>query len=90
MENINSILDEFDFKGNLVDYNIYGSGHINTTYLVKYDDNGKTWKYIVQNINPNVFKDIEKLMDNVFSVTSYLRKGIREKVEMKTEKHFIL
>lgn len=91
MENINSILDEFDFKGNLVDYNVYGSGHINTTYLVKYDDNGKTWKYIVQNINPNVFKDIEKLMDNVFSVTSYLRKGIREKGgdENRETLHFI-
>lgn len=91
MESINEILNRFDFKGRLIDYNVFGSGHINTTYLVKFDDNGKIWKYIVQTINPNVFKDIEKLMDNVFSVTSFLRKGIRENGgdENRETLHFI-
>jgi len=91
MESINEILNQFDFKGTFVEYNIYGSGHINTTYLVKYNDNGKIWQYIVQNINPNVFKNIEKLMDNIFSVTSYLRMGIRESGgdENRETLHFI-
>lgn len=91
MENIDEILNHFDFKGELVNYSVYGSGHINTTYLVTYNDNGNICKYIVQNINPNVFKNIEKLMDNVFSVTSYLRKGIRENGgdENRETLHFI-
>lgn len=91
MADINNILNNFDFKGELVDYSVYGSGHINTTYLVTYNDNGKLWKYIVQNINPNVFKNIDRLMDNVFSVTSYLRRGIRENGgdENRETLHFI-
>ncbi len=91
MAGINEILNQFDFKGNLEDCSVFGAGHINTTYLVTYNDNGTIWKYIVQNINPNVFKDIEKLMDNVFSVTSYLRKGIRENGgdENRETLHFI-
>ncbi len=91
MTDINKILNNFDFKGKLVEYKTYGSGHINTTYLITYDDCGSVCKYIVQNINPNVFKNIEKLMDNVFSVTSYLRQGIRESGgdENRETLHFI-
>ena len=32
------ILDRFDFKGSLVECKIWGSGHINHTYLVTYDE----------------------------------------------------
>lgn len=78
MENINGILEKFNFRGKLIDCSIYGSGHINVTYLASFDDNGKENKYIVQKINPNVFKNIEKLMDNIFSVTSFLRGEIRK------------
>ncbi len=78
MKNEKEIFEKFQFKGNLIDYRIFGSGHINTTYIVKCDDNGKIRKYIVQKINDNVFKNIEDLMDNVFSVTSFLRKKIKE------------
>ena len=78
MENINVILENFKFKGDLIDCSVYGSGHINVTYLAVYNNNGKEEKYIVQKINPNVFKNIEKLMDNIFAVTSYLREKIRK------------
>ena len=80
MENINDILKNFKFSGELVDCSVFGSGHINVTYLAVYNDNGKERKYVVQKINPNVFKNIDRLMDNIFSVTSYLRGKIREKI----------
>ena len=48
MEDIKQILDRFDFKGSLVEYKMWGSGHINHTYLVTYDDSGVLNKYIVQ------------------------------------------
>ncbi|MCC8016290.1 MAG: aminoglycoside phosphotransferase family protein, partial [Clostridiales bacterium] len=57
---------------------IFGNGHINTTYLAAYNDNGNLRKYVVQKVNTTVFKDIDKLMDNIFSVTSYLRKEIKK------------
>ena len=78
MENINDILKNFKFSGELVDCSVFGTGHINVTYLAVYNDNGKERKYVVQKINPNVFKNIDRLMDNIFSVTSYLRGKIRE------------
>lgn len=79
MINEREIFDKFQFKGNLIDYRLFGSGHINTTYIVTYDHNGETRKYIVQKINENVFKNIDALMDNVFAVTSFLREKIKEK-----------
>lgn len=78
MHILNEVLEQFNFKGNLVSCELFGSGHINTTYLAKFDDKGSEWKYVVQKINPNVFKDIDQLMENIFSVTSYLRKEIKK------------
>ena len=41
---INDILEKFNFKGELEECNVFGSGHINTTYLAKYIENGKEKK----------------------------------------------
>lgn len=78
METINDILKKFSFAGECVDCKDFGSGHINSTFLVTCNDNGKMRKYILQKVNSNVFSNVDKLMDNVFSVTSYLRDSIRE------------
>lgn len=78
MDILHEVLDHFNFKGQLQSCEIFGAGHINTTYLAKYKDNEIEWKYVVQKVNPNVFKDIDRLMDNIFSVTSYLRKEIKK------------
>jgi hypothetical protein len=68
-----SILANFNTVGKFLTATPYGSGHINDTRLVTYDDNGKEHTYILQKINHNVFKDPKKLMDNFVSVTAYLR-----------------
>ncbi len=78
MENIKFILEKFNFSGRLIECKLFGSGHINKTYIAVYDDNGIIKKYVVQRVNTNVFKNIDELMDNVFAVTSYLRKIIIE------------
>lgn len=78
MKNLNDIINNFSFKGECVDCEAFGSGHINSTFLVTCNDNGTMRKYILQKINTNVFNNIDKLMNNVFSVTSYLREKIRE------------
>lgn len=78
MENITNIFEQFKFKGKLSDFEIFGSGHINTTYLATYVDSDERRQYIIQRINTNVFKDIDSLMENVFAVTSYLRNIIKE------------
>lgn len=62
--NLIEILDEFNLGR---DVERYGNGHINDTYLTRSGD------YILQRINTNIFKNPEKLMDNVEKVTDFLR-----------------
>ena len=50
---------------------IYGNGHINTTYLVE-----STPRYILQRINTEVFKNPGEVMANIQAVTAHLRKKI--------------
>ncbi|MCD7797733.1 MAG: aminoglycoside phosphotransferase family protein, partial [Clostridiales bacterium] len=78
MGDIVNILEQFKFKGELIKFSEFGSGHINTTYLAEYLYDGTGHKYVLQKLNNNVFKDIDSLMDNVFAVTSYLRDVIRK------------
>ena len=75
---IKEVLSCFDFKGRLLEIEKFGSGHINTTYLAKYDNDNGIISYVVQQINTNVFKNIDALMGNVFAVTSFLREKIKE------------
>lgn len=78
MANEVEIFSKFSFKGELESYKVFGSGHINTTYLVTHNENGKIYRYVVQKINTSVFKNVDALMDNVFAVTSFLRKKIAD------------
>jgi len=67
------IFEKFCVEGKLVSCEPYGSGHINSTSLVITKKCRKEFKYILQKINNNVFKDPEKLMENFANVTEYLR-----------------
>ncbi|HZJ82218.1 MAG TPA: aminoglycoside phosphotransferase family protein, partial [Clostridia bacterium] len=56
-----------------------GSGHINDTYAVSYkDDEGSNHCYILQWINHKVFKEPEKLMENISGITRYMYKKIKD------------
>lgn len=59
-------LNAFAFDGIAMDYVRYGSGHINDTYLVKTRmSNGTESRVILQRMNTSVFKEPEKLMENI-------------------------
>lgn len=78
MANINDVISKFQYKGNFVSCEEFGSGHINKTFLVTFDEGDKEQKYILQQLNADVFKNIDGLMNNVFAVTSYLRDIIKQ------------
>jgi Phosphotransferase enzyme family len=61
----------FDMRGDFIDSQAYGSGHINDTYCTWIDQSGLRVRYIVQRINHNVFKQPVKLMENVERVTRH-------------------
>lgn len=71
MKNTNSISDilrHFDLDPVSVPY---GNGHINTTYLI-----GEPPRYILQQINTDIFKHPEEVMENILAITDFLRKKI--------------
>lgn len=73
-------LQSFQFEGTPKDAEVYGSGHINDTFLVHTTlDNGEEKRYILQRMNREIFKNPEELMENVINVTSFLRKKIIER-----------
>ncbi len=49
----------------------YGSGHINDTFAVVLDQAGAPVRYILQRVNPRVFKDVPALMENIARVTAH-------------------
>ncbi len=91
MEELREALNNFAFDGDFVSVKEFGSGHINKTYIAKYRAGDEEVKYVVQKVNNGVFKNVDELMDNVFAVTSYLRKYIRENGgdENRETLHFI-
>ena len=77
--------DEFDFQnivtkfcvdGALTDCVRYGEGHINDTFKVTTEENGKEVHYILQRINSRLFPDVEKLMHNIALVTDFCRRSV--------------
>src|SRR5579859_3251019 len=69
---VRAIARNFEITGDFVGAAPYGSGHINDTYCVNYDQGGRPVRYIFQRINHNVFKTPAALMENVQRVTTHL------------------
>ena len=75
---LQQIIEQFECAGDIKECIPYGQGHINNTYRVIFEDNGEVKRYILQSINGNVFKEPEKVMENIVNVTSWLKKKIQE------------
>ncbi len=65
-----SVLKEFGIESS--DIVPFGTGHINETYKVTYNNKN----YILQKINSYVFKNPRDIMENIVGVTSFLREKI--------------
>jgi hypothetical protein len=75
---IKRISTAFPIYGNYVESSEYGSGHINDTHCVVFDQAGNKVRYIFQRINTNVFKNPVALMDNVNRVTCHIANKIQD------------
>lgn len=63
-----------DFAGGMP----YGSGHINDTFAVVYNQAGREVRYIHQRVNHTIFKNVPALMENIDRVTSHQQKMLLE------------
>lgn len=67
------LINKFGIDGEFEGYEVFKSGHINTTCLVKMNQDGEIKKYVLQKINKHVFKKPEEVMENISNVTSHIR-----------------
>lgn len=49
----------------------YGNGHINSTFLVVHNNNGR--RYILQKVNSHVFPRPHEVMNNILGITEHIR-----------------
>lgn len=74
---LNDAVNNIAFEGEFMEAVPYGCGHINDTYAVYFRKRDRQiHRYILQRINTKVFKEPEKLMENIYHVTGFLRKKI--------------
>lgn len=73
---IKKIAEKFLIPGTYESCTGIPTGHINSTYRIDFIISGKRVSYLLQQINPNVFKNADELMVNIVSVTSFIRDKI--------------
>ncbi len=78
MNNFNfaELVGQFQTNGTYVNCARYGEGHINDTFKVTTEENGKETHYILQRINSRLFPDVAKLMHNIELVTEFCRRSV--------------
>lgn len=80
MENYNKelldVIRAFGISGELVEIKVNKQGHINSTFISLFNDNGKICKYTHQKINKSVFHHPDQVMDNIVRVTDYISSRI--------------
>ena len=79
---LTDVLNHFKIKGAVENCTRYGNGHINDTYLVICTQENVEYKYILQALNNNVFKESEKVMQNIEKVIKYLKPMVKDKREI--------
>ena len=70
------VIAQMDYQGTYEEHHVFGSGHINDTFLVTMREGEKAYRYTLQRINHEIFKDPAALMQNMVGVTEFLRKKI--------------
>jgi len=67
------IAGQFAVDGRLAGIAPFGSGHINDTYACRYRTGTGERRWVLQRINHAVFREPERLMENVGRVTAHIR-----------------
>jgi hypothetical protein len=69
---VSAIAHHFQIDGEFAGATTHGSGHINGSYRVTFHKGGRPMRYLLQRINPSIFKNPVALMENIQRVTSHL------------------
>ncbi len=75
-DQIKKVLPQFQLPEEFQKITLFNNGHINKTYKVTYEKDGKDQSYIVQGINSYVFKNPEDVMDNIAEITQFMKQKL--------------
>jgi hypothetical protein len=67
-----AVARNFRIWGDFISAEPYGSGHINDTYASVFDQGGTSVRYIHQRINHLIFKQPDRVMENIERVLAHL------------------
>lgn len=70
---LNNVIENFNVEGYPCGVISFGNGHINNTYIVNTFGEKGLKRYILQQINNSIFKNPERLMENIYKVTEFLK-----------------
>lgn len=73
VDQMRQVFEGFQAWGDFLDAAPYGSGHINDTYQVSARLAGTPVRYLLQRINHDIFKQPDRVMENILRVTEHLR-----------------
>ena len=77
MSNLVFLCEQFGITGQFENFKTFSSGHINSTFLIEVKNNEKTNKYVLQKMNTYVFKEPEKVMQNIFKTTEHIKQKLK-------------
>ena len=86
---LKNISSRFCVYGDYVSGQPYGTGHINDTFAVTYNQAGLEVRYILQRINHFVFKDPVLLMGNVARVVDHIRQKLVSEGTQDVSRHVL-
>lgn len=69
---LGDLVQEFSIFGEFEDAAPYGSGHINDTFVSRWNQAGTRVRYLHQRINHRVFVRPDELMENILRVTRHI------------------
>ena len=78
-QQLQAVCKNFQIEGEFQSFTLLSGGHINSSYQVFFLRNGVVKDYILQKINTYVFHDPIAMMENISSVTEYIRAKIKKK-----------
>ena len=66
------IAEHFNFKGKPISVTECTTGHINSTYFVDCSAEDGLYRYVMQIVNTNIFKNPDEVMQNILHVTKHI------------------
>ncbi|GHV84978.1 mucin desulfatase [Spirochaetia bacterium] len=76
-ETVAAVVRQFAIYGEFEGASSFGGGHINDTFLSKWNQAGITVRYTHQRINHHIFVHPDEVMENIERVTNHIREKLR-------------